>query len=54
MRTLEDYDGDGDLDAIYHFEIQETGIVKGETEATLTGKTLDDVDITGTDFEDRW
>ena len=46
---LEDYDLDGDLDAIYHFNIQDTGIVKGDTMATLTGKTVDGIDIKGTD-----
>lgn len=46
---IEDYDGDGDLDVIYHFNIQETGIAKGDTEATLTGETYGGVHISGTD-----
>jgi len=36
---VEDVDGDGDLDVIVHFRIQETGISCGDTEATLTGAT---------------
>jgi hypothetical protein len=46
---VEDYDGDGDLDVIYHFKIQDTGIVKGDTSATLTGVTYGGVYVTGTD-----
>ena len=46
---LEDYDEDGDLDVIFHFYIQDTGIVKGETEATLTGQTYGGIHIIGTD-----
>jgi len=46
---MEDYDGDGDLDAIYHFKTQETGIEMGDTEATLIGKTIDGLDFVGTD-----
>jgi hypothetical protein len=47
--ALEDVDGDTDWDLIFHFKTQETGIDCGDTEATLTGKTLDGVEITGTD-----
>jgi len=46
---MEDIDGDGDLDAIYHFKTQETGIEMGDTEATLVGKTVDGLDFVGTD-----
>ena len=46
---VEDYDGDGDLDLIFHFNIQDTGIAKGDTEATLTGQTYGGVHISGTD-----
>ena len=38
---IEDVDGDGDLDLLLHFLTQETGIACGDTEATLTGETLD-------------
>lgn len=47
--ALEDVDNDGDVDMILHFRIQETGITAGDTEATLTGKTVDGMKIVGTD-----
>ncbi|MGZ3789690.1 MAG: hypothetical protein ACXVLQ_14265 [Bacteriovorax sp.] len=47
--AMEDVDGDGDLDLILHFNTQDTGIKCGDTSATLTGKTIDGKDITGTD-----
>ncbi len=40
---------DGLLDLVLHFNIQETGIKCGDTQATLTGKTNDGNDIEGTD-----
>jgi hypothetical protein len=46
--ALEDVDGDTDWDLVLHFNTQETGITCGDTEATLMGQTLDDVQITGT------
>jgi len=46
---LEDVDGDGDIDWIGHFETQETDIESGDTDATLTGQTVDGRDIEGTD-----
>ena len=46
---VEDVDGDGDMDLLFHFNTQETGIVCGDTEATLTGETFDGQEITGTD-----
>lgn len=48
-KSLEDVDGDGKLDLVLHFKAQETGIEKGDTEAALTGKTVDGVDFSGTD-----
>jgi hypothetical protein len=35
---IEDVDGDGDDDLVLHFKTQETGIVRGDTSASLTGK----------------
>lgn len=47
--AMEDVDDDTDWDVIFHFKTQETAIACGDTEATLTGKTLDGVDVAGTD-----
>lgn len=46
---LEDVDGDGDLDRIFHFRTAETGIACGDTAATLTGETLAGQPVEGTD-----
>ncbi len=46
---VEDMDGDGDLDLVLHFEIQESGLAFGDTDATLTGETFDGIPIEGTD-----
>ena len=47
--TLEDVDSDGELDMLFHFKTQDLDLTEDSTGATLTGKTLDEVDITGTD-----
>jgi len=47
--ALEDVDNDGDIDMILHFKTQETGITAGDTEATLTGETVDGRQFFGTD-----
>jgi len=47
--AMEDVDNDGDMDMILHFNTQETDIIPGETEATLTGETFDGAPISGTD-----
>jgi len=47
--ALEDVDGDGDVDMILHFKVQDTGISEGDTEATLIGNTEDGIPISGTD-----
>lgn len=46
---IKDVDEDGDLDMILQFNTNETGIQCGETEASLTGMTINSQDIKGTD-----
>jgi hypothetical protein len=45
----EDVDKDGDIDLLFHFRTQETGIQCGDTSASLTGKTFDGQAIEGSD-----
>jgi hypothetical protein len=47
--AFEDVDGDGDTDMILHFNTQDTGIVCGDTSASLTGETLGGQMIEGSD-----
>jgi hypothetical protein len=47
---VKDVDYDGDMDLLFHFPIQETGIQCGDTEAGLTGLTWDGTAISGTDY----
>lgn len=44
-----DVDGDGDIDMLFHFKTQELVLDADSTEATLTGETLGDNPIVGTD-----
>ncbi len=46
---IEDVDEDGDLDMVMHFRTQETGIEWDDTEAYLTGYTMEGMAIEGTD-----
>jgi hypothetical protein len=48
---VKDVDEDGDMDLLFHFNTQDTGIQCGDTEATLTGMTFggEPITITGTD-----
>jgi hypothetical protein len=46
---IEDVDGDGDDDMVLHFRTQETGIQCGDTEAGLTGETVDGTPFEGSD-----
>jgi hypothetical protein len=46
---IEDIDGDGDLDLLAHFRVRETGIVCGDTEASLSGATFGGTPIEGSD-----
>jgi hypothetical protein len=46
---VKDVNRDGVTDLLLKFKINDTGIVCGDTEATLTGETFDGLRITGTD-----
>jgi hypothetical protein len=46
---VEDVNDDGFMDMMFHFRTQETGIVCGDSEATLTGELFDGTPISGTD-----
>jgi len=46
---IEDADRDGDLDLVLHFRTQDTGIVCGDTSASLTGETFSGQAIEGSD-----
>lgn len=46
---IEDVDEDGDLDLMLHFSVRDTGIVCGDTSASLTGETFDGQPIAGSD-----
>jgi PKD repeat protein len=45
----EDFDQDGDVDLVTHFTTGETGIAVGDTDACLTGVTVDGVQFIGCD-----
>jgi hypothetical protein len=47
--TMEDVDGDGDIDMLFHFMTQELNSDENSTEATLTGDTTDGKHIKGSD-----
>jgi hypothetical protein len=46
---VEDVNGDGFLDMVFHFKTQDAGVVCGDTEASFSGKTFGGESITGTD-----
>jgi hypothetical protein len=46
---VEDENGDGFVDMIFHFNTQDTGIVCGDSDATLTGETFGGTQFKGTD-----
>jgi hypothetical protein len=47
--ATEDVDGDGDIDMIFHFIIQDAGIACGNASASLTGAIVSGVGIAGSD-----
>jgi hypothetical protein len=47
--ALEDVNADGFVDLLVHFRTQASGIASGDTEACLTGTTLDGTDFRGCD-----
>jgi hypothetical protein len=47
--SLEDVDGDGDLDLVVHVLTAELGLREGDVTLTLTGTTFDGIPIRGTD-----
>ncbi len=48
-KSSEDVNGDGLLDLVLHFKTQDLNLQPGDTEACLSGKTLDGQDIEGCD-----
>jgi hypothetical protein len=46
---ITDIDGDGDIDLLLHFDVQDTGLACGDTEATLLAETYDGQAVQGTD-----
>lgn len=47
--TMEDVDGDGDVDLLFHFSTQALNLTRSSTEAILTGNTLNGTPIRGVD-----
>jgi hypothetical protein len=47
--ALEDVNADGNMDMILHFKTQDTGIRCGDSSASLTGETLSDQALEGSD-----
>ena len=47
--TFEDVNGDGRVDLVLHFNVQDTGIACGDTVAVLTGTTLNGQPFSGAD-----
>ena len=45
---VENVNGDGFADMVFHFKVKKTGIACGDLDATLTGETFGGDSITGT------
>ena len=52
QRHEEDVDGDGDIDLVLHFRLDETSLTCDSREVTLIGRTLNGDMFTGADFID--
>lgn len=48
VRHEKDRDLDGDLDQVFHFRTKETGLRCTDTQAVLTGRTFDNLDVVAT------
>lgn len=48
-RHVEDVDGDGDLDLVFHLKLGDTALTCDSTEGTLVGETFDGQAIEGVD-----
>lgn len=46
-KRIQDVDADGDLDVVFSFRIQDTGVVDGDTEVCLSALTVDGAEIRG-------
>jgi hypothetical protein len=49
MFSFEDVNGDGRLDLVIHFDVLALNLTSNDVEATLTGRTIDGMSITGKD-----
>lgn len=47
---MEDVDGDGDVDLLFHFDTQALGLTKDSVEAIPTGNPLNGTPIRGADM----